>query len=187
MRILLFLISRRANDSIVISSVIMSCISNTIFSFILDIIRLIPFLNAILKYIMNNNIYLLLSSVFAILLAVLVARIYDCKWISYILSIFTYKAKYDSVWREYINLKNQGTIMKIACKNGNTYMGLFDYCEENGLDSWFVLKEYITITPEQKITKMPERYTHARLLINLKDVELVELLYNTKKDIEEQT
>ncbi len=183
-RILSFLISYKTSDNIVIVSVIISYILNCVLYPIIHFILLwthIP-----IEHIITNNTRCFFVSVFAIILAIGLAKIYELKFINRILSIFSYKSINNSVWRDYIDF-DKGDLLYITCQNGNTYVGFLDYLEENGLDSWFVLKRYSVSEKNDIELSATNIYPNARLFVNLKNVERIELFNPNDRNIKEQT
>lgn len=106
------------------------------------------------------------------------------KHLARLLNKTTRKSINSDIWRDIIDY-DLGTILKVFLKNQPIiYIGKLMTHEEKGLDSWFVLKDYICLYTDKDeefdSSSCPQPTVAA---INLNEVERIELLYCEDTDI----
>lgn len=121
---------------------------------------------------------IIISVIFAIIVAFCIVRISENKIVGTIVETFGHKSLNNSVWKDYIDFE-KGTKLHITCDHGKTqYFGDFLYCEENGLDSWFVLENYSVFIDGKDVYSPCIDNPNNKLVIRLNEVDRVELYYN---------
>ena len=127
---------------------------------------------------------IIIECVFAFLLSSLCVAITESKPFNKVYSWLNHKSIHEDIWRDVIDYK-LGTTLIIYCNNETvSYTGKLWTHEEKGLESWFVLKDYIInyINKDEKINSrdIPLKTTIA---INLKNIDRIELYYNNNSKI----
>lgn len=112
--------------------------------------------------------------------AIIASRIINYKWVNNLVGCISNKSINNNVWRDKLDFKN-GTKLCVTVNDKKRYLGDFDYCEENGIDSWFVLKNYAITTNGDKVYSTCLENPDAKLVIQLKNVERVEIFPNQNK------
>ena len=98
--------------------------------------------------------------------------------LSALLNRISRKSFNSDVWRDIIDYK-EGTTLKIFLKNSSVvYIGKLILHEEKGLDSWFVLKDYICsyLDKDEEFNGEDCEYP-TTVALNLREVERIELFY----------
>ena len=167
-------------------SIVASYVLNLILNTIMELVQFIINTLIAANYVISNNFQFISSILFAVLFAIILSHFYDKKALKCVMDIFTHKSINDNIWKDYIDF-DEGTIMQVTYHNGNMYMGTFEYCEENELNSWFALKQYAICEHDGEAFSPSNNHPDARLIINFKDVERIELFYPDDRNIKEQT
>ncbi len=110
--------------------------------------------------------------------SIIVVFVTEIKCINKILLHINNKSLHDDIWQDVIDYRN-GTTLRFIC--GNTiYTGVLVGHEEKGNDSWFILEDFIVEDNDNhyEAEDMPYR---ARIAVNLKNVDRVELYYGKPK------
>ena len=116
----------------------------------------------------------LILSILSFVLSLCFVYVSEIKTINGISLLVNHKSLHDDIWNDVIDYKN-GTTLRIVC-NDATYTGILAGHEEKGLDSWFILSDYII--EENGSIQTAEDISHpSRLAINLKNVKRIELYY----------
>lgn len=121
-----------------------------------------------------------ISSMFAFILTIFLVFICERKWFNYLWSVLNNKSIHDNIWHDIVDF-NRGTSLRIVCRNEEIiYSGILDCYEKKGLDSWFVLKDYVV---EYKTgIKVDSRCisSESKISINLRNVDRIELYYGNE-------
>lgn len=131
------------------------------------------------EYILTDIIFswnrrVIILSLLAIVLSVIMVFVAEIKYINKILLHINNKSIHDDIWQDVIDYKN-GTTLRFIC--GNTiYMGILVGHEEKGNDSWFILEDFI-VEDSDNYYKSEDMSCQARIAVNLKNVDRVELYY----------
>lgn len=114
----------------------------------------------------------------AILLSFICAKISETKVLNKLISALSHKSINDNVWKDIIDY--EGTTLNIFCKNKSiSYCGILVAMEENGADSWLILKDYIIqYYDKDEIFDSALLPNPSTLAINLKNADRIELYYN---------
>lgn len=109
------------------------------------------------------------------------------KLFSYILLKTNNKSINSDIFNDVIDY-NKKTIMRIYMKNSLTmYIGTFKIREENGIDSYIVLINYASLDVtmgKKRIIFNPENHNlKSSVVINLRDIERIELVYENDSKI----
>jgi hypothetical protein len=138
------------------------------------------------QYIFINKTFILgerviICSVFALILSIFCVFISERKWFNNIWISINNKSIHDNVWQDIIDF-NRGTSLRIICDKENIiYGGILDCYEEKGLDSWFVLKDYVIEYKDGKTVDSRNILQESRISVNLKTVDRIELYYGGSK------
>lgn len=89
------------------------------------------------------------------------------------------KSIHDDIWQDVIDYRN-GTTLRFICNN-IIYTGVLVGHEEKGNDSWFILENFIVEGKEENYNS-EDMSCNARIAINLKNVDRVELYYGDSKE-----
>lgn len=114
----------------------------------------------------------LILCVTAFLLSILATVLSELKITNKLFQSINHKSIHNDVWLDLIDYKN-GTTVKIDTQNG-TYTGILCAHEEKGLDSWFVISNYIYMENGEEHDCSNNVY-NPKLAINLKDVKHIEI------------
>ena len=126
----------------------------------------------------NSNVYIVLYILFSIICAILISRIVSYRWVNNLLGFISNKSINNNVWRDKLDFVN-GTKLCVTVNDKNMmYYGNFEYCEENGIDSWFVLNNYAISFGGNKTYSPCVDNPDAKLVIQLKNVERIEIFPN---------
>lgn len=100
------------------------------------------------------------------------------KYINKILQRINSKSIHNDIWQDVIDYRN-GTALRFTC--GNTiYTGVLVCHEEKGNDSWFILQDFI-VEENNECYRSEDMSCNAKMAINLKNVDRVELFYGEPK------
>lgn len=99
------------------------------------------------------------------------------EWISKI----NHKTPHEDVWLDIIDYS--GTTIRCVCNDGTIYCGKLRFHEEKGLDSWFVLEDYIIEEDDSSYGSEGISFP-TKLAVNLKNVKRIELFYEKDKEQE---
>lgn len=124
------------------------------------------------------NRRVIILSLFAIVLSIIVVFVTEIKYVNKILLHINNKSIHDDIWQDIIDYKN-GTTLRFICGN-ETYIGILVGHEEKGNDSWFILEDFI-VEEKDNCYKAEDMDYQARMAINLKNVDRVELFYGKPK------
>ena len=126
----------------------------------------------------------IILSLFASFLSVIMVLFTEIKYINNILLHINNKSIHDDIWQDVIDYRN-GTTLRFVC--GDTiYTGVLVGHEEKGNDSWFILEDFIIDNP-QNYYQAEDMTCYARIAVNLKNVDRVELYYGEPKKFLENT
>lgn len=135
------------------------------------------------EYVFSDIIFswsrrVIILSLLAIVLSLVSIFITEIKFVNKILLHINNKSIHDDIWQDIIDYRN-GTTLRFIC--GNTiYIGVLVGHEEKGNDSWFILEDFIVDGKDENY-EAKDMNCHAKLAINLKNVDRVELYYGEKK------
>lgn len=131
----------------------------------------------------SNEAKVIITCIFAILISIGCAKISELKIVNKGFSLLSHKSIYNDVWRDVIDYK-LGTTLIIYSKN-EMIIGKLWVHEEKGLDSWFVLRDYIIVNMETNETLESDSFEESKstIAINLKNIEKIEIHYNNKTNI----
>ena len=179
-RLFLFGISKKCTSNIIIYSIVASYF----IKYILESVDKV-WLSSLGMGVSHN---LFISSAFAIILSYACVRIYNNKSIKTVIGNITHKSINNNIWQDRIDFDNC-SILYILDRSGKRYIGVFDYCEENGMDSWISLKDYVIIENGKRYHTEPMINNNDKLLINMRDILTVEIYDNVPipDDEEEQS
>lgn len=136
------------------------------------------------KYIFINTTFewnerVIILSLLAFMSAIITVIITELKFINKILLHVNNKSIHDDIWQDVIDYKN-GTTLRLIC--GDTiYIGVLAGHEEKGNDSWFILEDFIVDEKDESYDAKDIKYP-ARIAINLKNADRVELYYGDPKE-----
>lgn len=151
------------------------------------------FYSVIHDYILPNKIFAepLKILIFTFTGAVLAFIITYLKRVSIIRNILYHtnnKSINEDIFDDVIDYKKR-TMMSIYLKSSDIYyLGKFSFREEKGLDSWFVLINYYCLSKKdnQVIFDPDKDNLKSSVVINLKDVERIEIVYENDSEIWER-
>lgn len=110
----------------------------------------------------------------AVVLSIVTVFVTEVKIINKTLLHINNKSIHDDIWQDVIDYRN-GTTLRLIC--GNTiYIGILVGHEEKGNDSWFILEDFI-VEDKDNYYKAEDMLYYARMAINLKNVDRIELYY----------
>lgn len=127
----------------------------------------------------------IILTVAAVVLSIITVFITEVKIINKTLLHINNKSIHDDIWQDVIDYKN-GTTLRLICDN-TIYTGVLVGHEEKGNDSWFILEDFI-VEDKDNYYKSEDMSCYARIAINLKNVDRIELYYGepTKSWIEKK-
>jgi len=180
LRVLYFLNAKKESDH----SISLYIIKMVVVSYI--IISIIRVVDAIVLPSCNLWVWteVIIASFIAIPLAYVSYKFLNSKKLSSFLGIATRKSANDNLWKDVIDY-DKGTIFKMFMKNKTiVYIGKLATHEERGENSWFLLTEYICVyTDKDETFDSSELSKPSRVMIPLREVERVEILYDSETDI----
>lgn len=124
------------------------------------------------------NRRVIILSVFAVILSIILVFITEIKFINKILLHINNKSIHDDIWQDIIDYKN-GTTLRFICGD-KIYIGVLVEHEEKDNDSWFILEDFI-VEEKDNYYKAEDMSCHARMAVNLKNVDRIELYYGESK------
>lgn len=158
--------SRKSSSYFIIGCVVVSYILKAIFSVLHTKIF-------VAKYFTSSERAIILSTI-ALILSLITVWFSEQKSINDMITKINHKSIHDDIWQDIIDYKN-GTTLRMVCDDA-TYTGILLFHEEKGLDSWFVLDNYVI--EENDKTFISDRITlPSKIAINLKTVKRIELYY----------
>lgn len=140
------------------------------------------------SYDINSYLKITIYIITGFLLPFLIKKILKSKAIRRCLYLIDNKSINSDIWDDIIDY-NSRTMMKVYIKNSKYYyIGSFKLREENGLDSWIVLIDYATLLlKNNEVVYNPENDGRkSTVVINLRDIERIEIIYDDKSDIWEK-
>lgn len=146
---------------------------------ILSIVQAFNFLS------IDEWIVILICVVVSVILAILCAKIYEHGLFNRVIKTINHKSINRYLWMDVIDYK-LGTDVKVFLKGRDVlYIGALIEHEENGTNSWIILKDYLSCNPiTQEIyynSNNDEKIT--TVMINLQDVDRIEMFYNENTKI----
>lgn len=121
----------------------------------------------------------LVITVIAIALSVAAILLSESTKVKYLLSRINHKTTHDDIWLDVIDYT--GTTIRCICNDGSVYSGTLTLHEEKGIDSWFILENYIV--EEIDGSYESERIDYpSRLAVNLRNVKRIELYYSKDRN-----
>ena len=168
-RLFLFGISKKCTSNIIIYSIVASYF----IKYILESVDKV-WLSSLGMGVSHN---LFISSAIAVILSYTCVRIYNNKIIKIIIGNVTHKSINNNIWQDRIDFDNC-SMLHILDRSRKRYVGTFDYCEENGMDSWISIKDYVIIENGKRYHTEPMVNNNDKLLINMRDIFTVEIYDN---------
>jgi len=106
------------------------------------------------------------------------------KIFDWLLNKINNKSINDDVWDVILDY-NDPPMPKVYVKGADIlYIGRFAAREENGLNSWIVITDYIRANKENKLQYNPEEHNQKSMIaLNMRDIERVELVYSQDSKI----
>lgn len=160
-----FLVSKNQTSHFIILCIAFSYILKSIYSMVHKII----FVNICF----DDYERAIILSLSAFLIAVLFTFVYESKPFNKFLKIINHKTIHNDIWKDIINY-DKGVTLRIKCDNF-TCIGVLDCHEENGLESWFILEDYILEDNDKILQSSELENIHAKIAINLRDAKCIEL------------
>lgn len=156
-------------------------------SYIIKSICIIIHIFLLPKVEFNDSSKILIYAGSGAVYAFLVIWIRKCKLIQKLLYSTNNKSINDDIFDDIIDY-DKPTMMQIYLKSNVFYIGKFCFREENGINSWIVLKNYISIEKDSsKILYQPDKIDiNSTVAINLRDVERIELIYENDSRVWER-
>ena len=124
---------------------------------------------------LKDNIPIL--CLFSLILSIISVKISNTKFLKNIFSKINHKTVFEDIWLNVIDY-DAGTSLKFIYQDGTYIIGILLYHEEKGIDSWFILGDYIIHEQNEEYDSSTYDYS-SKIAINLKDVKRVEI-FNTK-------
>lgn len=138
----------------------------------------------------NESFKSLIFIVTALIIPFIITWLCKTKLFSYILFKTNNKSINSDIFNDIIDYDKK-TIMRIYMKNSPTmYIGTFKIREEKGIDSYIVLIDYASVDiseDKKKIIFKPEKHDlKSSVVINLRDIERIELVYERDSKVLER-
>lgn len=126
----------------------------------------------------NDSSKILIYAGFGLIFAFLVVWIRKCKLIQKLLYSTNNKSINDDIFDDIIDYVKP-TMMKVYLKSNVYYIGKFCFREENGINSWIVLINYISLEKDSNkiLYKSDIGDIKSVVTVNLRDIERIELIY----------
>lgn len=162
---------------LIVSSLFLSYTISIFYTVVHDIILSDYNFNEALK----SLIYISSGLIFSLIIVFL----QNTKVFKKILRKLNHKALHDDIFDNILDYNNK-TILQIYMKNSPVlYIGSFKVREEKGIDSYISLIEYIAIDSKTKETVFDpeENGLNSSVIINLRDVERIEVIYEKDSDL----
>ena len=112
--------------------------------------------------------------------AVVMVYIHRSKILSKLLRKINHKSVHSNLWDDMIDYDIGTTVVIKLHGTNNAYCGTITAIEENGLDSWIALTEYLMLDwySHEEIPTPEGPSCIKRLMLSFRDIESVELYYN---------
>lgn len=142
------------------------------------------------EFVLSNVLFsdaekILIYFILGFVLAVIISIIGKMRFVSYILFKIGNKTINSDIFDDVIDYKKK-TMMMVYLKSSDIYyIGQLLYNEEKGIDSWICLIDYISVNKEtnEKIFDSNESGKKSTALVNLKDVERIQLIYEDDTEL----
>lgn len=130
----------------------------------------------------NLNEKVFICTIVAFLSSLICVIISERKWFNNIFININHKSVHNDIWHDIVNYN--GTTLKITCNNEEiTYTGILIGHEEKGSDSWFTLEDYFIKPKNGDAYASRDIGIPARIVINLKSVDRIELFYSDEEKV----
>ena len=131
------------------------------------------------QYVLSQRHFLwservIILSVFALFTSVILVIISESHIVNKLLLKINNKSIHDNIWHDIIDYRN-GTSLRVVCDDA-IYTGILVGHEEKGIDSWFVLEDYI-VNEGNEFYSSEDMTIKSRIVLNFKNIKRVELYY----------
>lgn len=116
----------------------------------------------------------IILSLTSLILSVLCVIMSESKLFNKVALTINHKSLHNDIWQDIIDYKN-GTSLRVIYDDA-TYIGVLAGHEEKGMDSWFVLENYI-VEENGKLYETENIGIKTRVVLNLKNAKRIELYY----------
>lgn len=112
----------------------------------------------------------------AVIICLLANYIYNSRFFKKHIEKFNHKSFNDDIWEDIVDYE-LGTAFKVFLKDNTIYVGTIIVIEEKGKDSWFALKDYIVIHPDEREYDSENADMPTTVAISFSEVKRIELYY----------
>lgn len=116
----------------------------------------------------------LILTIISAILSVITIFISESKLIKKWLTKINHKTIHEDIWLDVVDYT--GTTVRCICNDNVMYCGTLTLHEEKGVDSWFILEDYI-IEENGKTYDSNGVSFSSKLAVNLRNVKRIELYY----------
>lgn len=156
---------------------------SVVISFI--IVSIVQTIVAIFAIFISQWLLFTLCIIIAVVTGIMVAKIYEWKFFNKLIGKINHKSINKSLWIDILDY-DLGTTIKVFLKEKDIlYIGELVEHEENGNESWLVLKNYLSCNPitEEIFYNSITDNRITRVAINLRDINRIELFYEDDTEI----
>lgn len=148
----------------------------------------ISLLDLIIKTEFETGQKVLICSAGAVILSIISSIIYKMKWFYSLVSKINNKAVNENMFLNILDFKN-GNSVRVITKKNISYIGTLVQLEENGMDSWIGLADYIISKMEnnEDIYDSIDSPRKPIVAINFSNIESIEIFYDKNRPSESQS